>query len=231
MKQAGAQDRQRNHGKEHQHRGPGTGLLPPLACPFRILFWNKGAEWASQHQSPAEQVLAAGSFPGTRARLSAVETLQPLSRKLGRSQAEQKAAQPPPLAAAWHQQSRQRLNGCPSKVLSESTDISSPRTAAFSRPKQARSQYRGVSWHNWELAGYFPGLLQAPLETFLNKRATNSLQLHLHSSPRTLQHLHTCQVMSDGLLHATRSQQKTAPRASQVQYLKENKNQTKQKKH
>lgn len=198
MKQAGAQDRHHNHGKEHQHWGPGTWLLPALACPFHILFWNRGAERASQHQSPAEQVLAAGSFPGARARLSAVETLQPLSRKLGRSQAEQKAAQPPPLAAAWHQQSRRRLSGCPSKVLSEGTDISSPRTAAFSCPKQARSQYRGVSWHNWELAGCFPGLLQAPLETFRNKRATNSLRLRLHSSRKTLQHLHSSQVIQDG---------------------------------
>lgn len=77
------------------------GLLP-LHLSLLFSFWRKAPSGLC---NPAEQVLAACGFPGTRMRLSAVETLQPLSQKLGQSQAEQKAAQPPLLALAWHQQS------------------------------------------------------------------------------------------------------------------------------
>lgn len=51
--------------------------------------------------------------------------------------------------------------------------------------KGHRSQYRRVSWHwhNWELTGYFPVLLQAHLKMFLNKRAKNSLRLPVRSLP------------------------------------------------
>lgn len=51
--------------------------------------------------------------------------------------------------------------------------------------KGHRSQYRRVSWHwhNWELTGYFPVLLQAHLKMFPNKRAKNSLRLPVRSLP------------------------------------------------
>lgn len=89
---------------------------------FCISFWRKAPSGLC---NPAEQVLAAHCFPGTRTKLSAVETLQPLSQKLGQSQAQQKAARPPPLASAWHQQSHWRPHRCLSKVVCRSRALSS----------------------------------------------------------------------------------------------------------
>lgn len=159
------------------------------------------------HGSPAEQVLAAGGFPGTGAWPWKCSSLCPESwdrakqsrrrpsllpyHRLGAASARAGTpARPPPWCGAagsavplpWH-----------ADALPACSHISSPEA------EKGRRSYRGVSWHwhNWELAGYFPGLPQAHLKTFLIKGLRTAYIFLFPPSQAPIASTHMSQVTED----------------------------------